>query len=108
MRIGRPKEVTRNIGAPLNWDQNLDGNCGVLPVHDEVDVLSGSNTMNSHWYPDATELRLLNNGCPIELRIFGNIHPVVSLAIGEKYDEGQPAGSGSGGPLKRGAPGREP
>jgi hypothetical protein len=77
---------SRAIGAPKDWDQSLDGGCGVLPVRDGVDLMSGARTMTSAWKPDANDLMFLNKGLPILLTIFGVVHPVVSLGIGQPDD----------------------
>lgn len=72
---------TRCIGAPHDWDQVLDGTCGVLPVRDKVEVQSGVNFMESLWKPTQWELEQLQNGRPVLLRISGAIHPVVSVSV---------------------------
>lgn len=84
---------TRAIGAPRNWDQQLDGVCGVLCVRDGIDLQSGARTMTSAWQPTNDDLRLLAEGLPVLLTIFGAVHPVVSLGLGQPSDqvEGQGA-----------------
>lgn len=81
---------TRAIGAPLNWDQNLDGSCGVLCVRDGVDLQSGARTMTSAWKPTDEDMRLLAKGLPVLLTIFGVTHPVVALAVGQPSDAPDP------------------
>lgn len=71
--------VTRNLGAPPNWDPEKDGSCGHLPVRDEV--IDGLPYMTSRWEPTPAELADLNAGRPLELRIIGRNHPVVSLVV---------------------------
>jgi hypothetical protein len=73
---------TRCIGKPRDWDDDLDGPCGALPVRDEIDVQSGVNFMHSEWRLQPGELKLLQerNGV-IVLRISGQTHPVVSLQV---------------------------
>lgn len=41
----------RRIGAPANWDAELDGAVGTIFVTDAVDVLSGQNFMYSVYQP---------------------------------------------------------
>jgi hypothetical protein len=77
---------TRAIGAPADWDQKLDGECSVLPVRDEKELLSGVNFMHSLWQPNETELRMLNDGLPVLLRVSGGLHPVVSVGVATKAD----------------------
>jgi hypothetical protein len=77
---------TRNLGAPNNWDQNLDGECGVLPLRDAVDLQSGVPFMESLWQPQPEELALLNKGLPILLRVSGTGHPVVSMGVANTLD----------------------
>lgn len=71
----------RPLGAPKDWDQNLDGACGVLPVLDAVDEQSGFNFMYSVWRPTAEELAALQGGGAIRLGIVGHSHPVINMAV---------------------------
>lgn len=71
--------VTRNLGAPPDWDPETGGSCGHLPVRDEI--IDGLPYMTSRWEPTPAELADLNAGRPIELRIIGRNHPVVSLVV---------------------------
>ncbi len=75
---------TRAIGAPANWDPTKDGTCGVLCVRDGVE--GRYPVMTSAWLPDENEIRLMQQGVPLTLRIYGTVHPVVSLAMGEPDD----------------------
>jgi hypothetical protein len=80
---------TRCIGKPVDWDNELDGRCGSLSVRDEIDLQSGANFMHSEWVLQEGELKLLQerNGVVI-LRISGRIHPVVSLHVEARPEEG--------------------
>jgi hypothetical protein len=64
------------LGKPANWKPE-DGECLELPiVRDE----SGSLTcLNSYWRPTPVELKALNEGGAVNLRIFARAHPVVWL-----------------------------
>lgn len=75
------KRRTRAIGAPANWNPSIHGSCGVLPVRDERDEKTGSNVMVSLFKPAPEELQHLNNGGVIKLRIYGDVHPVVSVGV---------------------------
>jgi hypothetical protein len=72
---------SRPLGAPKDWDPQLDGQCGVLPVVDAVDERSGFNFMYSVWRPTAEELAELSAGGALRLGIMGKVHPVVNMAI---------------------------
>ena len=69
------------LGAPKGWDQQLDGACGVLPVINAVDELSGFNFMYSVWRPTPEELDMLTKGGAIRLGIMCEAHPVVNMAV---------------------------
>lgn len=71
----------RPLGAPKDWDQQLDGACGVLPVLDAVDEQSGFNFMYSVWRPTAEELAALQAGGALRLGIMGSSHPVINMAV---------------------------
>jgi hypothetical protein len=77
---------TRAIGAPRDWDQELDGSCGALMVRDEVELQSGVNFMETLWMPTPDEIEAIKVGLPIHLRISGYIHPVVSVGVATKAD----------------------
>lgn len=72
---------SRPLGAPKDWDQVLDGSCGVLPVLDSVDEQSGFNFMYSVWRPEPAELAALMQGGAVRLGIMGQSHPVVNMAV---------------------------
>lgn len=84
---------TRPIGAPCDWDPARDGTCGVLIVRDGVEGIY--RTMTSAWQPSAEDLRCLNLGLPLLLTVFGSVHPVVALRVGQPSDlpqtDGEPA-----------------
>lgn len=71
--------ATRNLGAPVDWTDATDRPCGHLPVRDEV--VDGLPCMTSRWDPTPDELADLIAGGPLELRILGIQHPVVSLVV---------------------------
>lgn len=69
----------RRIGAPKDWDAQLDGEVGTIFVADGVDTLSGMNFMYSVYQPTAENLAALNSGGAIRLGIMGQAHPVFQL-----------------------------
>lgn len=71
----------RPLGAPKDWDQHLDGACGVLPVLDAVDEQSGFNFMYSVWRLTPEELAVIQAGGAIRLGISGRVHPVINMAV---------------------------
>ncbi|MAM41698.1 MAG: hypothetical protein CL949_25055 [Erythrobacter sp.] len=71
----------RRIGAPANWDAELDGAVGTIFVTDAVDVLSGQNFMYSVYQPTPEDLAALNAGGAIRLGIMGRAHPVFQLCV---------------------------
>lgn len=78
----------RVIGAPRDWDQILDGECGSIFVTDSVEVQSGMNIMYSVYKPTDEEIEALRNGGLIRLGIMGKSHPVFQLGVlGPKLTE---------------------
>lgn len=71
----------RTIGAPVDWDQTLDGECGVIFVTDTIETLSGMNMMYSVYKPTAEDLAALNAGGALRLGIMGRTHPVFQLQV---------------------------
>lgn len=85
----KPGDIARRThawGAPATWDPARDGICGVLPVRAGTDDRGVYATMTSAWFPDANDIALMQKGLPILLTIFGTLHPVVSVAIGQPSD----------------------
>ncbi len=72
---------SRTIGAPKDWDQELDGTCGVVYVVDQVDMLSGQNFMYSVYQPTEADLKALNEGGAIRLGFMGRAHPVFNMVV---------------------------
>ncbi|MCC4234516.1 hypothetical protein LL253_17735 [Sphingobium soli] len=61
----------RQIGAPANWNAELDGAVGTIFVADAIDTLSGTNFMYSVYQPTEADLAALNAGGAIRLGIMG-------------------------------------
>lgn len=81
----------RLIGAPANWNADLDGSVGTIFVVDAVDTLSGMNFMYSVYQPTSADLAALNAGGAIRLGIMGKQHPVFQLGVlsAAKCDQAQ-------------------
>lgn len=74
-------EGARPLGAPADWDQQLDGECGTLHVLDHIETLSGKNVMYSFYVPTPEDLHALNNGGILRLGIHGRGHPVIQFGV---------------------------
>lgn len=72
---------SRRIGAPRDWNAELDGEVGTIFVTDAIDTLSGMNIMYSVYQPTAEDLAALNAGGAIRLGIMGRSHPVFQLCV---------------------------
>lgn len=74
MRPIKPANSNYVYTAPKGMDD-----CADLHVHvyDDGDV----RIITSAWHPTPEELALLNAGQPVQLHIYGNIHPVVSVTV---------------------------
>ncbi|QGP80031.1 hypothetical protein [Sphingobium sp. CAP-1] len=72
---------SRPIGAPREWNAELDGEVGTIFVMDITDVLSGHNIMASFYQPSPADLAALNAGGAIRLGIMGQRHPVFQLGV---------------------------
>ena len=81
MHIRRIVGVTRDLGAPKEWDHERQGRCHSLPVRDMVDETG--HRMISSWMPTPEELAAIAAGAPIHLSVYGNGHPPVMLTVGE-------------------------
>lgn len=82
MEILKHPQTTRELGKPLNWNEETHGPCDTLPI---VDVaFDGLGAMCSFWKPSVEELETLNKGGSIQMSVYGNqAHPVVSISISE-------------------------
>lgn len=72
---------SRPLGAPRDWDQELDGSCGTLYVVDHVDVQSGQNFQYSFYKPTEEEIAAFKEGGVLRLGIMGTLHPVINMAV---------------------------
>ena len=83
MQIGRVEGCTRVLGK----SQGYMG----LPVRDEVvnAVVTGEGTptMTTAWLPTPKELKALNAGAPVHVRIVGSAHPPIMVEVGAVPNE---------------------
>lgn len=72
---------TRAVGKPTNWNEEANGPCSFLSIHDSClsDPEADYNIMTSAWKPNEEELQILIKGGHVYLGIFGITHPVVHL-----------------------------
>lgn len=85
MLIKRIDGATRVFGAPAGHDNETEPlKISDLPIQDTI--LDGFPFMVSAWEPTPAELESLKKGAPILLYIGGNIHPVVSVIVGDIPD----------------------
>ena len=79
---------SRPLGAPRGWDNELDGECGVLHVVDSIDLQSGQNFQYSFYEPTAADIEAFSKGGVLRLGIMGTSHPVINLSVfGPKLTE---------------------
>lgn len=67
--------TTHQLGKPAGWDDDAQGTCETLPAAFVNDL----GAYASFWMPSAEDLAKLNAGQPIQLLVYGNAHPVVSV-----------------------------
>ena len=72
-------------GKPLDWDDERDGICQTLPT------VTVGNLHASFWQPTPEELDTLLRGGSLQLNVYADQHPVISLAVSEwprqRHDE---------------------
>ncbi|RZN30466.1 hypothetical protein [Bradyrhizobium sp. Leo121] len=77
----RIKGSTHYLGAPKGWDPDKDGPCLHLAVRASAD----GTRWESAWEPTPDELKALNEGSPVILRVVGGQPPVMLYV--EPYKE---------------------
>lgn len=85
MLVGRIPNATRNLGAPIDWNEVTDGICGGLPIKDQPNEY-GQNQMISAWEPTPDELTRLAAGARVLLWVVGQVHPPVMVTVGPVAD----------------------
>lgn len=79
MIVNKIEGATRFMNKPQNWNGELNGHCGVLPIRDET--IANLPAMTSAWEPTPRELEILNAGGKVYLTVIGMSHPPVSLWV---------------------------
>ena len=85
MLLGVIEKWTRRFGPPVGVSSS---DCSVLHIRDVPTALG--NQMISVWEPTPKEAELLAGGARIYLFIYGNVHPMVSLAVGTHLEGDEP------------------
>jgi hypothetical protein len=75
--------MTRNLGAPKNWDPKASGPCVSLPIRDHVEP-DGSVWMIAKFDPTPEQLALLNAGHPIEYWQNGREFRIIRLTVSQE------------------------
>lgn len=87
MKPGKIEGATRMLGAPKGWDEKRDGQCDALPIRDVAikpgEAVTEHLCMQSAWVPTEDEKRLIAEGRPVILTIWGwrGGHPPVSVGV---------------------------
>lgn len=84
----RIKGSTHYLGAPKGWDPDKDGPCAHLAVR--ISVRGEEQILcESAWEPTPDEIKAINEGSPIILRVVGG-QPPVMLYVESYQEEPQP------------------
>lgn len=70
--------TNRHHGAPVDWNEERDGECATLPT------VSTDDLHASFWQPEPHELAILMRGGCIRFLVASTRHPVISVAV-EKW-----------------------
>ncbi|WP_354678723.1 hypothetical protein [Cupriavidus plantarum] len=65
------------LGAPVDWDPAVHGECIGLPVHRDRE----HGVWLSWHQPTEQDIANILAGLPIRLSVFGNGHPPVAIAV---------------------------
>lgn len=77
---------THKFGEPERWDETKYGHCSPLAVR--VSTLEGAQICETAWEPTPAELKMLNSGASVILRVMGN-QPPVSLFVEQNLEADQ-------------------
>lgn len=77
----KPQNANFVYAAPKGMDNCDDLHCF---VYEDQDV----RIITSAWMPSPEELALLNAGQPVQLHVYGALHPVVSLTVARNVNAG--------------------
>lgn len=88
----RHPKTNAELGKPAGWDEERDGPCLTLPVVRSIQ--DGKMCHDSFWRPTPIELKALQDGGAVNLRIFSTEHPVVWVGTidrrGRDVDQDKP------------------
>jgi hypothetical protein len=80
MKFVTHPQHTRYLGAPLGWNEQRDGPCGALSIHDMRDQQPAK--MESCWELEGFEpISLALNLADIRLGVIGSGHPPVYMQV---------------------------
>jgi hypothetical protein len=65
------------LGAPVDWDPAVHGECIGLPVHRDQQ----QGVWLSWYQPTEQDIANILAGVPIRLSVFGNGHPPVAISV---------------------------
>lgn len=67
-----------NFGAPFRWDETENGPCSTIPAR----LITGKSfdSVETAWLPTLDELKILNQGGSVILRVVGGMPPVMLYA----------------------------
>lgn len=78
----RTPQCNAMLGAPVDWDDEKDGECVALPIYRDA----ATQTMHSFWQPNEQEIANILAGVPIRLTIIGSAHPPVAINVTSSVD----------------------
>ena len=88
----RHPNTNAELGKPAGW-KDEDGECLALPVVQGV-LPNGYPSIDSFWRPTPAELKALQDGGAVNLRVFAKAHPVVWVGTidrqGRDVDQDKP------------------
>lgn len=79
MKPGKIDDATRTLGQPIDWNPDMDGQCGALEISDRR--VGTINRMHSAWELSDAERAAIAAGGRVILTVCGDVHPPVSLIV---------------------------
>jgi len=83
----RHPKTNAELGKPADWNDERDGPCLGLPVVRSHDT-DGMPCMDSYWRPTPVEMKALQDGGAVNLRVFSKVHPVVWVGAIDRQGRG--------------------
>lgn len=84
MRSIKTPDTNKELGRPVNWDDDKGIECSSLPVH--AYESNGYHFMLSVWRPSPEERDKIANGGDIVLTVIGSTHPPVTLHVSDEQE----------------------